>query len=101
MKDIRRWIPEESPLIFDGTWKGEFDFYGTLKQILIQPDNPDITYDIGIKDESGQFIYLKYNVRGIFVSDNLSTILFPGIKEIIISNANMDTEVKIKLIYQA
>lgn len=100
MKDVRKWIPDETPLVLDGTWIGEFDAYGTLRQVLIQPENPDVVYDVAIKDEAEQFIYLRYDQRGILASENLQIILFPGVKQLIISNASQDGEFRVKLIYQ-
>lgn len=99
MREVRRFIPE-TPVTLNGKWKGNTDIYGTLRQVLVMPPDPTITYDVGMKDEAGMIVFVSFNNQGALATKNLEIILFPGEKEIIIENASFDGPFRVKLIYQ-
>jgi len=98
--DVRKFIPEGIPQTKNGSWKTGVDIYGDLRQVLIQPKTPDTMYDIGIKDDSGMLIFVKYDVHGPLATEDLNIVMFPGEHQLIIENATRDEEFRVKLIYQ-
>lgn len=98
-RELRKIIPKEIALTYQGDWIGSFDEYGTVLQILVQPENLETTYNFGIKDEDGYVIYQNYGIQGA-LSDVVELPLFPGEKHLIINGASSDEIFKVKLIYQ-
>lgn len=99
-RQVMKFIPEEDVKTINGKYLGEFNFDGTIKQVLVVPETPTTIYDFGIKDETGMVIYSKFDQKGFLASDDLSIIVFPGIKSFIIENATKDERFRVKIIYQ-
>ncbi len=99
-REVHKFIPDGEQKTEQGKWIGEFDWDGTLRQILVVPQTPSTMYDFGIKDETGMVIFSRLDQRGFLATENLNLIVFTGTKNIIIENATKDEQFKIKLIYQ-
>ena len=96
---VKKFIPE-APKTTSRLWKGSTNVEGTIRQILCEPESPDTIYNIGIKDEDDMVLYARYDVTGILPYENLSIIMFPGEKSIVIEDASKDEMFRIKIIYQ-
>jgi hypothetical protein len=99
-REVHKFIPDDETKTEQGKWIGEFDWDGTLRQILVVPETPNTMYDFGIKDEGGMVIFSELDHRGFLATGNLNLIVFPGEKTIVIENATKDEQFKVKLVYQ-
>ncbi len=96
---VRKFIPE-APRTMEGFWSGSFNFDGTIRQILCEPESEKTTYNIGIKDEDGMVVWVRWGVKGKLPYESLGIIIFPGEKRLMIEGANKDEGFSIKIIYQ-
>jgi len=96
---VKKFIPE-APVTRGGSWNGGFNISGTLLQVIVQPTNTDTIYNVGIKDEDGMLIYVRYDVKGNLVDDGLGIVIMPGEKRLILEDVTKDEPFRIKLIYQ-
>ena len=90
----------ENPITTNGFWKGSTNLEGRIRQVIVQPKSPDTLYNFGIKDEDDFTCFIRQNVRGLLVADNLSIIIMPGEKSLIIEEATRDESFSIKIVYQ-
>ena len=96
---VKKFIPE-APVTKGGSWGGSTNLAGTLLQVIIQPKSQDTIYNIGIKDEDGMLIYVKYDIKGTLTDSGLDIVVMPGEKRIILEDVTKDEPFSIKLIYQ-
>ena len=99
-QDVRKYVPDKVVETVGGRWMGTCDIYGTLRQVLVEPLSPYTIYNIVIRDEGNMVIFTERSVVGPLVGNAHETILFPGIKTIMIENASKDEMFKLKLIYE-
>ncbi len=83
----------------NGFYKGTFQNYGQILQVLVKPTSYENTYNFGIKDEAGFVIYAKAGTKGP-IYEIVDIPLFPGEKSVIIEGATIDEPFQIKLIYR-
>lgn len=96
---VKKLIPE-APRTQNGYWSGSFNAAGTLLQVVVEPRSINTIYNIGIKDEDGMLIYVKYDIKGTLTDSGLDIVMMPGEKRIILEDATKDEPFDIKLVYQ-
>ena len=98
-REVHKFIPE-NPVTTNGSWKDSFTFDGTILQIIVNPNSSNTVYNFGIKDEDGDVCFLRTDVRGRLIADNLDLVVFPGEKNLVIEDASKNEPFSIKIIYQ-
>lgn len=103
LREVHRFVPEEPAITKGGTWRGSFNFDGTIQQIIVRPTNASTIYNIGIIDDTGMPIFRRIDHKGLLISPNegeLGLIVFPGEKTILIEDASRDEIFDIKIVWQ-